>query len=462
MRKPKIVMVGGGSYNWMPVILRDMLTKEELCDAEYWLLDIVQENADLVAAVGNRYAKEWNLGAKFIPTLNPDKAYEGADAVCITISTGGLDAMQHDVKIPERYGILQTVGDTVGPGGWARSLRNIPVVMEMGRKIHQLSPNAVILNYTNPMTTLTKTLTLVTPQPVVGLCHEINASYKYLGDIFKCKRSDIEITYGGLNHFFWTLDFTIRGKPGLPQLQSKLRGGRKFDDLLKKLYVDPQGHPMYRRLVTSELFEEYGYLPCVADRHICEFFSKYICNGEEMIEKYKLVRTTIKRRRKLMKNAWKAAEDLASGKTPIQRTKSNETAADIIAARLTGTRFVDIMNVPNIGQIPNLPMGAVLETYGVVDSTGFHASSVGPMPSVLLPTIIPHIVCQELTVEAGMTGDWDKAYQALLNDPNCSHLPWASIKKMGRELLEANRKWLPQFFGKAALVLTIPISQKGN
>ena len=139
---------------------------------------------------------------------------------------------------------------------------------------------------------------------------------------------------------------------------------------------------------------------------------------------------------------------MLSGKTPFQRVKSGEIVADIIAARLTGKRFVDIMNVPNVGQIPGLPMGSVVETYGVVNATGFHASAVGPLPPALLPTLLPHCVNADLTVEAGMTGDREKALQALANDPLCAHLSLARVRKMADEMLKANRRYLPQFCGK--------------
>lgn len=447
MARPKITLVGGGSFNWCPKLIRDILLSEELEDAEIRLLDPNREAARLIEAVGGRYAAEWKLGATFTTTTNPNRAFDGADFVIITISTGGLDATQHDLKIPEKFGIFQTVGDTVGPGGWARGLRNIPVFVKLASQIVKHAPNAVILNYTNPLATLTRTLTLMTSQRVVGLCHGLFENYRILADIFKVREDDISARYAGINHFLWFLDFTVKGKPGLPLLRRKLRGGKRLDDLIGKIYTDSAGHASIRRLVASELFEEFACLPYLGDRHTCEFFSHYLAPTEDKLARYHLHRTTISERRANYRRARRYSSDLASGKMPLQKVRSRETAADIMSASWTGRVLTDVMNLPNIGQVANLPMGAVVETPGVVTPMGFTPLASGNMPDEPLRLTMPHVRNQQLIVEAGLEGDWKKAYQALIGDPLCSHLSIPRIKEMGRKLLQANRGYLPQFFG---------------
>jgi len=448
MRRPRIVMIGGGSFNWMPRLLPDIMSAEALRSADFRLLDIDPAAARIIAGVGRRYAEAYKSRATFLPTDDAARALEGADFVVITISTGGLDAMEPDIKIPERYGIYQTVGDTVGPGGWARGLRNIPIFADYAEKFRRYCPDAFILNYTNPMTTLTRTLGLCTPQPVVGLCHGVFENYEHLMHIFGLKEErQISARYAGVNHFFWFLDFTINGKPGYPLLQRKLRN-RSFGELIRDAYRDPAGMDSVAHRVCGELLDEFGLLPYTGDRHISEFFSRYLAPDLKRVAQYKLKRTPVSWRRARLVNRRKFAQRLAAGKEPLNMTKSRETAADIMGARWLGREFVDVMNLPNSGQIENVPCGAVVETPGVVNARGFTPIVVGPLPNPILATVMPHVLNQELIVQAGLEGDWDKAYHALINDPLCAHLTIPKIKEMGRKLLEANRKHLPQFFGR--------------
>lgn len=449
MPKPKIAMVGGGSYSWGPGLIRDILSVKSLSKAEFYLLDPNLGAAKDVAAISNRYNDALQTRASFIPTTDPAKALADADFVVITISTGGLDAMAPDLKIPERYGIFATVGDSVGPGGWARGMRNIPVFVKLAAQCKKYCPRAFILNYTNPMSTLTLTLSKCTDQPVVGLCHGLFENYIWLCRIFKLKREEeVRATYAGVNHFFWMLDFTIKGKPGYPMLERKLRGGKRLNDLIADTFVDGAGHSSASRLVASELYEEFGYLPYFGDRHTCEYFGRYLSPDRGRLKKHKLIRTTIAMRKKILRDAMKRARDLASGKLELDLKASRETAADIMAARVEGREFVDVMNLPNVGQISNLTHGPVVETSGMVSATGFAPISSGALPNALLNLTLPHALNQELIVAAAMAGDWVQANQALINDPACAHLPIAKIKEMGRKLLEANRKLLPQFFGR--------------
>ena len=451
MPRPKIAVIGGGSFSWSPKLMRDILLKEEIENADVRLLDIDKEAADIISAIGKRLAKDWKLGGTFTPTTDPDRALDGADFVIITISTGGVDAMEHDIKVPERYGIFQTVADSVGPGGWARGLRNIPVFVTIAKRVQKNCPRAMILNYSNPMSTLTRTLSLATPQPVVGLCHGLFQNYRLLINIFGLKsEEELRASYAGINHFFWILDFSVNGRPGYPLLERKLRGGKKLDDLIRTTYVDPHGHASIRRLIASELYEDFGYLPYFGDRHTSEFFSRYLAPDRERLKTYHLVRTSAADRRRKRAVRRKETIALANGSEKMDRTRSRETACDIMAARWANADFIDVMNLPNVGQISNLPYGAVVETPGLVNMLGFAPVAVGPLPDQLVNVVLPHVMNQEFIVEAGLEGDWDRAYQALINDALCAHLPLPKVKRMGRQLLEANRRYLPQFFARRA------------
>jgi len=445
-RSLKIVMVGGGSVNWGPKLINDMTLTKGLENSRFVLLDTDLEAAQKMAKLGKKLAKERELSCSFEPTDNDEVAFRDVDYVIITISTGGLNAMEHDLKIPEEYGIYQTVGDTVGPGGWARSLRNIPVFVKMAKKIEEISPKAVVINYTNPLSVLTNTFYKVSNLSVVGLCHGLFECYEVLMKIFNLKdESEIKLSIGGINHFFWITALRIRGEDGYELLRKTLHG-RNFAELIEEIYTDEAGFNS-DKWVTGELLKYFGYLPYVGDRHICEFFPHYLTPDETDIKKYKLKRTSIEERRERRKEAKKRLEDLIVGKEKLPEKPSRETAARIISTMAYGGEFVDVVNLPNRGQILNLPEGSIVETLGVVNSNGFTPLSVGNLPVQIRNLVLPHVENQNLIVEAGIRGDWEKALLALYNDPLCSHLNYPQVKEIGEKLLEANREYLPQFFG---------------
>ena len=444
-RNIKITIIGGGSVNWCPTIIRDILKIDGVSSWDFRLLDINPPAARRIARLGRKMTAQWNLAADFLPTDNQEAALKGADFVIITISTGGLTTMAHDLKIPEKFSIYQTVGDTVGPGGWSRSMRNIPVFVDLTEKIRRFAPQAFIINYTNPMSTLTRTMCLHTDQPVVGLCHGMFEVYDVIKRLFGLKsEKEIRLNIAGINHFFWILDMCIRGKNGYAMLRRRLQG--KSLASFSEVACTLPGVFHTKMKVTAELFERYGYLPYIGDRHVCEFFSGYITPNRRKLKEYGLIRTTIAKRRQLQRANLKRVLRLISGREEIPSERSRETAADIIAAAALGKEFVDVVNLPNRGQIPNLPQGTVVETLGVINSLGFTPLVAGPLPDGILELVMPHALNQKMIVEAGLAGDREKAFAALANDPACAHLSWKQIEKMGFALLRANRRYLPHFF----------------
>jgi len=448
-RRTEVAIVGGGSYGWTPTVTRDIILTPGLEDVSFRLLDVNRTAAEETAAVGRRMAKEWGLGATFKPMTREAKALDGADFVILTISTGGLDAMQQDIHLPEKYGIYQTVGDSVGPGGWSRSLRNIPVFVRLAAQFRKYCPRAAILNYTNPMGTLTRTLSLCTDQPVVGLCHGLYEVYQTLTEVFRLKNeSEIKVNIAGLNHFFWVLDLRIRGRDGYAMLRRRMRG-RTLAEVLRES-GDTSSVFYSHKLIASELFEQYGVLPYGGDRHTAEFFSHYLAPDDRRLARYKIARTPVQWRRASAKKKRQRVLALASGKEPLEKHRSREAAADIIRTMTCGGDFIDVMNVPNRGQVANLPEGTVVETLGVINALGFTPLAAGSLPANILPLVLPHARNQGLIVQAAMEGDRKKASDALANEPLCSHLTLPKVRKLGEELMHRTRRWLPQFFGRPA------------
>jgi len=443
-RTVKICFIGGGSQNWAPSIVRDIIFKEgmEKVSLDLRLLDLDMPRAQAIKGLFDVKLREWGVDrVKVAATTDPAEGLADVDFVLITISTGRLKAMSHDLAVPEKYGIYHTVGDTAGPGGWSRALRSIPVFSSYAKLIKHLAPNAFVLNYTNPLAALTKVLAdELGSRRVVGLCHGLFEVYHALQAIFGLENeNDIDIRFGGVNHFFWILDFKIRGRDGYPLLREKI-GGRTLVELLDQTHMDAFGWKS-DRLLAGELFDNYGYLPYLGDRHTCEFFGCYITDLK-MMERFKLVRTSIAEREAGYKAAaerirrWTAGEE---ADVPLTQEPSRETAADIIKAIALDERFTDVVNTINTGQVPNLPAGVVLETLGSVDSGGFSPHSAGPLPDSVRATLLPHADLQVRTAAAGLSGDEDAALMALAADPVCAHLTISDIKKMGRELIDANR-----------------------
>ena len=439
----RIVVVGGGSSQWGPKLLADIMLKETIADSTFILHDISQSNAERVAASVRKLAEHLSVPTAVVTEGNADRALAGADFVIITISTGGLAAMAHDLQVPEEYGIFATVGDTVGPGGWARALRNIPVFVDLTQRIQRQAPHAVILNYTNPLAQLTRTMSLCTDQPMVGMCHGLYENLEFLRKTFGFADEDqLHCTYGGINHFFWMTALTINGRDGLVMLRDLLA-----EQTLPQILTvrEPERHYYY---VADELYRFTGLLPYMGDRHICEFLPHYITSPQQMAA-YHLHRTTIAERTENLHEAEERTERMTAGQIEQRYLKrSREVAADIIDAFVTGETFVDAGNVPNQGQVPKLPLGAVVETQVLSSPLGFVPLAAAPLPEPVRSWVERHIRIQEMTVEAGMAGDLELALKALAMDPTVGHLALPQIREMGLRILQANNTYLPQFEGQ--------------
>jgi len=455
MKRHRIVLVGGGSNAWTPNLVKDMLLTDGLGDSDFVLFDINRKASDLNAAFLEKLNGQLQTGARFISTDDRRKALKGADYVIITISTGGLRAMAHDLAIPEQYGIHHTVGDTAGPGGWARLVRNFGAFVSLAHDIRRLAPEAVVLNYTNPMTTLTTVLARILPGPVVGLCHGLFENLEFLKNLYALEREeDLSIRYAGINHFFWITEARAKGRDLLADLRRRVRTasltrlGRESPSTALRALSPSKGHPdpmgfTSRHELATEWFRMTGFLPYVADRHTCEFSSSYITDRKVM-SKYRLVRTTIRERQEAMDRRGRRLREMLRG--PIGKgyfTRSRETAADIIAAHRQGRPFIDVGNLPNLGQVANLPRGSVVETAVRVDGNGFAPIAFGELPACVAGLVEPFCRSFDLNVEACFRGDRPMALQALRLDPVCARLTWPQVQELGGRLLAAHRDYLP-------------------
>jgi alpha-galactosidase len=444
----KIVIIGGGSYTWGPTFLRDIFATPKLKGSTIVLEDIARDRVDLVYALGKKMIDDFNLDFQLETTLSLEEALPDADFVILTITTGRLESMRPDLEIPVNYGIKQSVGDTTGPGGLSRALRNIPVVVDIAQKVNESCPNAFFLNYTNPMTVLTRAICMTrsVSKRTVGLCHEYIGVRENLAKLYSVRPEDIQSKVAGVNHLIWITDLWANGKhiwDELPALTDKV--------LNDEIQVDSDDATVFADhfKVKSTLFKLYGALPAAGDRHIAEFFPHFINKSTSWGADYDIRLTSIQDRQGLEMLAKAMIESVLNGETdlkPFMANSSTEAANKIIHAVTCGEQYTGIMNLPNVGQVGNLPYNAVIETFGVIDQTGTSAITNGDVPAGVRNILEHHIRQQEMTIESAQSGSRDLALQVLLNDPLSTRLTISQAKQMLDELLEANKKYLPKFF----------------
>lgn len=438
---PKIAVVGGGSYQWGTKIIQDVALNEDLRGSTLTLHDVDPDALDDLYRWGQKMVGLAGADLALEKTDDLGEALSGADFVVLCISTGGLDAMAHDVEIPARYGVVQTVGDTVGPGGLFRALRNIPVVVDIARVMQERCPGAVMLNLTNPMTTLTRAMSRTTQVRCVGLCHELFSTLAMLSWMFDVSEEELDVKVAGVNHFIWITRVAVRGKDVTREAFGRISDGEAREISLQRAGGDPD--PFINTWgFRTELCRIYGYLPAAGDRHLCEFLPGYLSDESER-ERLDLRVTTIDVRREKLAASREHVRRMVDGEEPIDLERSREEISDIISAMVTGKNSVNIVNLPNDGQIRDLPTGAVVETYGAISGLGASGVAFGELPAPIAALVHPHVINQEMIVEAGLTGDRDLAFQAFVNDPLVAHHPDA--RSMFEEMFEAEGEYLPQF-----------------
>jgi alpha-galactosidase len=439
----RICIVGGGSYNWGPVLLRDLAATPELAGTVV-LHDLDAAAGEELCRLGRMMVEATGSGLSIEANLDQREALRGADFVVVTITTGGLEAMRHDLEVPLRYGIRQPVGDTVGPGGLSRALRNVPVLVELARTMEQVCPDAWMINISNPMAALVRAVAKSTRIKVVGLCHEVLGVRRRLAELFDAAEEGIELQVAGTNHLPWLLAVGVGEQDGLARLRRHLAAGGEIP-----LKTRPEAHlaPFQDRWrVKLALFDAYGYLPAAGDRHLAEFFPHFLSEAAGGGAEFGVLLTQIEHREAILRAAKERVRAWLDGREPLPTGRSGEEVADVILALVTGRETVAVVNLPNRGQIDNLPREAVVETLGVVGAMGIRGIGVGDLPLGVLATVQPHVVNQELIVEAALTGDRRLAVQAFLGDPLVGAVgDFRVVPRLMEDLISANRAYLPQF-----------------
>ena len=448
----KIAYVGGGSRGWAWGLMSDLASAEDISGSVY-LYDIDFEAAQANEIIGNRFGecKDAKTNWTYKAVKTPKEALTGADFVVISILPGTFDEMESDVHVPEKYGIYQSVGDTTGPGGIVRAMRTIPMFEEIGNYVKEYCPNAWVINYTNPMTLCVKTLYRVFPEiKAFGCCHEVFGTQRLLTWVVKeylgedCTRQDIIVNPVAVNHFTWLTSATYHGIDLFPYYA---RYCEKYKDGLP---AKPDNNWMNNSFacagkVTFDLFRRFGYISAAGDRHLAEFCpGKWYLESPERVKEMKFGLTPVSWRKEDLKNRLKRSRELLDG-GEIKLWKTGEEGVNQMRALLGLSDLITNVNIPNKGQIPNLPLGAVVETNAVFRSNELSPVMAGEIPTEIYPLVSKICAEQEAVSDAIAKRDVEAIFSAFASDPlvTCGI---DDARKMFNEMVENTKEYLGEYF----------------
>lgn len=434
----KITFIGAGSLTFTNNLVRDILTFPLLENATLALMDIDAERLEYSTRAVKRIIEMGHYPAKVESTMNRIDALKGADAVVTTILTGGTEVWQYDITIPMKYGVDINIGDTRGPAGVFRALRTIPVMLDIVKDIERYCPDAILLNYSNPMAMVCRAIQRESAVKATGLCHSVQGTAAMLAEWIGAPFEEITYTCAGINHLAWYLKFEWNGKDAYPLLRQAVEKDETYN----------------REIVRNEMFRHLGYYVTESSGHNSEY-NWWFRKRPDLIEKYCTHGTNwnpgehafILKSYRNSEKTWKTETDtFLSKETPISLERGTEYAAYIVNARMGGETFRFNGNVKNTGLITNLPREACVEVPVFVDKEGFHPVYVGDLPPQCAPLDQVNVMAEEMAVEAALTGDPTLVFHSIAYDPlTAAVLSLAEIKEMTNEMLEQNREYLPGF-----------------
>ncbi|NLF39121.1 alpha-galactosidase [bacterium] len=437
----KIAFIGAGSFGFTRGLVRDALTYDLLKGAEIALMDIDKERLAYIKRAIDRIVREGGYPAKVTATTDRKEALKGADAVVVTILASPLSVWRHDIEIPKKFGVDTNIGDTRGPSGVFRALRTIPVMLDICKDVSRICPNAIMLNYTNPMAMLCRAMQQAYPKlRITGLCHSVQGTASMLASWIGAPKEEITYVCAGINHQAWYLTFEWNHKDAYP--------------LIRKAVGRPS---IYRKeMVRNEMFLHLDYYVTESSGHNSEY-NPWFRKRKDLLKKFCstipgahwnpgeygfILNAYLNREKNWRREIEKWLED----PKPLNLKRGHEYAAGIINAYLGGEITWFNGNVPNKGLITNLPQDCCVEVPVFADRRGFNAVHVGALPPQLAALNNISVSVEEMAVEASRTGDPRTVFHSIAYDPLTSAvLSLAEIKKMVNAMLAKNVDYLPQF-----------------
>lgn len=446
-----IAYIGGGSRGWAWSFMGD-LSMEESMSGTVRLYDINLEAAKNNETIGNNLTKKESTKGnwKYETSASLKEALTGADFVVISILPGTFDEMRSDVHAPEKYGIYQPVGDTTGPGGLIRALRTIPMFVEIGNAIKEFSPDAWVINYTNPMALCVRTLYHVFPQiKAFGCCHEVFGVQHLLAsmceemlDIDKVERNDIHVNILGINHFTWFDKASYKGYDLFPLY--KEFADKYFETGHEKEAGNWEKNQMsFAHRIKFDLFRNYGLIAAAGDRHLVEFMPPIYLKDKETVRSWKFGLTTVDYRVNDLQKRLERSERLLNGEEELNSNPSGEEGILLIKSLVGLARTISNVNVPNRGQIENLPLGTIVETNALFEREHIAPVMSGFVPANVLELLEPHVKNQEDILTAALTCDKELALKAFRNEPLVT-IKEEDSKTLFEEMLSNTKNYLPK------------------
>jgi alpha-galactosidase len=449
----QIAYIGGGSRNWAFNLINDLAKDGEL-SGTVRLYDIDLNSAKMNEKIGNDLsARDDTVGQWTYKAYESiGDALNGADFVVISILPATFDEMESDVHLPEQYGIYQPVGDTTGPGGIVRALRTLPMIRDIALAVKKYCPNAWVINFTNPMTVITRTLYKVFPQiKAFGCCHEVFGTQKLLAKILeeklgiKATRQEIITNVIGVNHFTFLTTAKYKGLDLMPLYNEYVNEHPNGVEPSAERRHWANGIYVNTQLVKFTLFKRYGAIAAAGDRHLAEF-----CPGHWFLHDMKTIKddygfalTTVASRKEQLGKRREVQKNYYEGQ-PFELYDSTEETVKQMKALLGLGDFVTNVNIPNVGQIPNNPIGAVVETNAFFSGDSVRPVFAGEVPTALNALIMRIIAEQETVVDAALEGDYEKAFVAFLNNPNVC-LSAKDARELFDKMLYNTRQYLPYY-----------------
>ena len=449
----KIAYIGGGSRGWAWNLMSDLAVEPDLCGTVK-LYDIDMEAAKHNETIGNRLKGREDVKSNFtyeaVPTLKD--ALTGCDFVVLSILPGTFDEMESDVHAPEKYGIYQSVGDTVGPGGIIRALRTLPYYIEFAEAIKEYCPEAWVINYTNPMTMCVQIMYKVFPEiKCFGCCHEVFGTQKVIAamvqkdmGIEKVDRHEIKVNVQGINHFTWLNEISYKGIDLMPMYArfAKEYAETGFTDGKDDNWMNNSFSSA--NMVKFDLFNRYSVVAAAGDRHLAEFCPPWYLKNPESVKSWKFGLTTVAYRKEQLKERLAKSARLVSGEEKMALSVSGEEGVMQMKALKGMTTLVTNVNIPNYGQIPNLPLGSVVETNAVFSHNSLKPVFAGAIDPAVQALILPHCQNQKMTVEAVATKNLELAFNAFCNDPLMT-ASQRDAKALFDEMVNNTKKYLGYF-----------------
>jgi len=435
---PKIAFIGAGSFGFTRGLVRDVLTYPLLEDAELALMDIHPERLRYSRLACERLVREGNRPARVTATLDRREALDGADAVLVTILAGGVQTWRHDIEIPKRFGVDINVGDTRGPAGIFRALRTIPVMVGICRDMEELCPQALLLNYTNPMAMLCRAMQRESRIVSSGLCHSVQGTAGMLAHWIGAPMEEIHYVCAGINHLSWFVRFEWNGEDAYPLIRKAMRRQAVRNE----------------EQVRNEMFLALGYYVTESSGHNSEY-NWWFRKRPDLIEKHCLDGTGwnpgayayILDGYLGMEKGWqKGIQAWLDDPKPLDLRRGHEYAASIVNAWLGGEHYRFNGNVPNTSLITNLPEGCCVEVPVFATRRALNAVHVGDLPPQCQPLTAISVASEEMAVEAALTGNPELVYQSICYDPlTAAVLSLGEIREMVKTMLKKNQPHLPQF-----------------